>query len=102
MNFPLTQNVCIGLDVYRHQRNLNICVVGGSGAGKSRSLAKPGLMQANCSYIVCDPAGELLRDCAPLLLKRGYDIKVFNLSDRRRSDCYNPFDYSKLFSSPVG
>ena len=93
MNFPLTQNVCIGLDVYRHQRNLNICVVGGSGAGKSRSLAKPGLMQANCSYIVCDPAGELLRDCAPLLLKRGYDVKVFNLSDRRRSDCYNPFDY---------
>lgn len=93
MNFPLTQNVCIGLDVYRHKRNLNICAVGGAGAGKSRSLAKPGLMQANCSYIVCDPAGELLRDCAPLLLRRGYDIKVFNLSDRRRSDCYNPFDY---------
>ncbi len=93
MNFPLTQNVCIGLDVYRHKRNLNICAVGGAGAGKSRSLAKPGLMQANCSYIVCDPAGELLRDCAPLLLRRGYDVKVFNLSDRRRSDCYNPFDY---------
>ena len=93
MNFPLTQDVCIGLDVYRHKRNLNICAVGGAGAGKSRSLAKPGLMQANCSYIVCDPAGELLRDCAPLLLKRGYDVKVFNLSDRRRSDCYTPFDY---------
>ncbi|MGO5029023.1 VirD4-like conjugal transfer protein, CD1115 family [Candidatus Agathobaculum pullicola] len=93
MNFPLTQNVCIGLDVYRHKRNLNICAVGGAGAGKSRSLAKPGLMQANCSFLTCDPAGELLRDCAPLLLKRGYDIKVFNLSDRRRSDCYNPFDY---------
>ena len=93
MNFPLTQNVCIGLDVYRHMRNLNICAVGGAGAGKSRSLAKPGLMQANCSFLACDPAGELLRDCAPLLLKRGYDIKVFNLSDRRRSDCYNPFDY---------
>ena len=93
MNFPLTQNVCIGLDVYRHRRNLNICVVGGAGAGKSRSLAKPGLIQANCSFLACDPAGELLRDCAPLLLKRGYDVKVFNLSDRRRSDCYNPFSY---------
>ena len=93
MNFPLTQNVCIGLDVYRHRRNLNICVVGGAGAGKSRSLAKPGLIQANCSFLACDPAGELLRDCAPLLLKRGYDVKVFNISDRRRSDCYNPFSY---------
>ena len=93
MNFPLTRNVCIGLDVFRHNRNLNICVVGGSGSMKTRSVAEPGLMQANCSFLACDPAGELLRDCAPLLLKRGYDVKVFNLSDRRRSDCYNPFDY---------
>lgn len=93
MNFPLTQNVCIGLDMRRHMRNLNVFLVGGSGAGKSRFFCKPGIMQANCSYLVCDPKGELLRDCAPLLLKRGYDVKVFNLSDRRRSDCYNPFRY---------
>lgn len=93
MNFPLTQDVCIGLDMQRHRRNLNVMVVGGSGAGKSRFFCKPGLMQANCSYLVCDPKGELLRDCAPLLIQRGYDIKVFNLSERRRSDCYNPFCY---------
>lgn len=92
-NIPLTQNVCIGLDVRRHLRNLNILVIGGSGAGKSRSFVKPGIMEGNCSFLVCDPAGELLRDCTPLLLDMGYDVKVFNLSDRARSNCYNPFRY---------
>ena len=94
-NIPLTQNVCIGLDVRRHMRNLNVFLVGGSGAGKSRFFCKPGIMQANCSYLICDPKGELLRDCAPLLLKRGYDVKVFNLKpgERRRTNAYNPFQY---------
>lgn len=94
-NIPLTQNVCIGLDVRRHLHNLNVMLVGGSGAGKSRYFCKPGIMQANCSYLVCDPKGELLRDCAPLLLAKGYDVKVFNLKpgERRRTNTYNPFLY---------
>lgn len=94
-NIPLTQNACIGLDMRRHMRNLNVFLVGGSGAGKSRFFCKPGIMQANCSYLICDPKGELLRDCAPLLFKRGYDVKVFNLKpgERRRTNTYNPFRY---------
>ena len=65
----------IGLDVFRHQRNLNMMVIGGSGTGKSRSVSKPEILQANCSYIILSPKGELLRDCAEFLLHEGYDIK---------------------------
>ena len=82
-NIPLTMHTRIGLDVFRHQRNLNMMVIGGSGTGKSRSVSKPEILQANCSYIICDPKGELLRDCAEFLLHEGYDIKVFNLKERR-------------------
>lgn len=94
-NIPITQNVCLGLDMRRHMRNLNVLLIGGSGAGKSRFFCKPGIMQANCSYLICDPKGELLRDCAPLLFQRGYDVKVFNLKpgERRRTNAYNPFQY---------
>lgn len=68
-NIPLTMHTRIGLDVFRHQRNLNMMVIGGSGTGKSRSVSKPEILQANCSYIICDPKGELLRDCAEFLLR---------------------------------
>lgn len=94
-NIPITRNICLGLDMRRHMRNLNVLLIGGSGAGKSRFFCKPGIMQANCSYLICDPKGELLRDCAPLLFQRGYDVKVFNLKpgERRRTNAYNPFQY---------
>ena len=94
-NIPITQNICLGLDMRRYMRNLNVLLIGGSGAGKSRFFCKPGIMQANCSYLICDPKGELLRDCAPLLFQRGYDVKVFNLKpgERRRTNAYNPFQY---------
>lgn len=94
-NIPLTMNTRIGLDVFRHQRNLNMMVIGGSGTGKSRSVSKPEIAQANCSYIICDPKGELLRDCAEFLFHEGYDIKVFNLKEgyRRCGNMYNPFHY---------
>lgn len=94
-NIPLTMHTRIGLDVFRHQRNLNMMVIGGSGTGKSRSVSKPEIAQANCSYIICDPKGELLRDCAEFLLHEGYDIKVFNLKEghRRCGNMYNPFHY---------
>ncbi|MEE0970578.1 MAG: type IV secretory system conjugative DNA transfer family protein, partial [Clostridia bacterium] len=72
---------------------LNVLVVGGSGAGKTRFYAKPNIMQCNTSFIVADPKGEMLRSVAPLLLEKGYDVKVFNLITPSNSDGYNPFTY---------
>jgi len=57
-NKILTQNVSIGLDGRKHRRNLNVLVIGGSGAGKTRFYCKPNLMQANTSFVVLDPNGE--------------------------------------------
>ena len=92
-NKILTQNVSVGLDGRKHRRNLNTLVCGGSGAGKTRFFAKPNLCQANSSYVVLDPKGELLRDTGNLLLTKGYDIKVLDLINMEKSHCYNPFVY---------
>lgn len=92
-NAILTQNIQIGLDGRKHKRNLNILVVGGSGAGKTRYFVKPNIMQCNCSYIIADPKGELLRATGGMLEKQGYEVKVLNLVDMARSDCYNPLAY---------
>ena len=89
----LTKHVSIGLDGYRHRRNLNILVVGGSGSGKTRFFCKPGIMSVNCSYLIVDPKGEMLRSTGYLLEEEGYDIKVFDLIHPRQSDGYNPFTY---------
>ena len=56
-NLILTQHVSLGLDSRRHQRNLNVMICGGSGAGKTRFYAKPNLLQANTSFVVLDPKG---------------------------------------------
>ena len=92
-NLILTQNVRIGLDGRKHRRNLNVLVVGGSGAGKTRFYAKPNVMQANTSYVVLDPKGEILRDTGYLLEQQGYDIKVLDLINTSRSHGFNPFVY---------
>ena len=92
-NKILTQNVSVGLDGRKHRRNLNTLVCGGSGAGKTRFFAKPNLCQANSSYVVLDPKGELLRDTGNLLSAKGYDIKVLDLINMEKSHCYNPFVY---------
>ena len=92
-NTVLTQHVSMSLDGRKHRRNLLQIVVGGSGSGKTRFFAKPNLMEANCSYVVCDPKGEMLRSIAPLLLEKGYVVKVFDLIDTKRSNCFNPFAY---------
>ena len=92
-NIIFTQNVQMGMDSRRHRRNLTVLVVGGSGAGKTRFFAKPNVMQANTSYLITDPKGELARAVAPLLLSQGYDVQIFDLIDTRRSDLYNPFCY---------
>ena len=92
-NKLLTQNVAIGLDGRKHRRNLNVLVCGGSGAGKTRFFAKPNIMNANTSFVVLDPKGELLRDTGNLLKEQGYDIKVLDLINMEKSHCYNPFVY---------
>ncbi len=92
-NAILTQNIQIGLDGRKHRRNLNILVVGGSGSGKTRFFVKPNVMQCNCSYIIADPKGELLRATGGMLEQEGYEVKVLNLVDMERSDGYNPLAY---------
>ena len=92
-NIILTENVQLGMDSRKHRRNLNILVVGGSGAGKTRFFAKPNVMQCSASYLITDPKGELARAVVPLLISEGYDVRIFDLIDTRRSDCYNPFRY---------
>lgn len=92
-NKVLTQNTAIGLDGRKHRRNLNVLVCGGSGSGKTRFYAKPNIMQANTSFVVLDPKGEILRDTGNLLKAKGYEIKVIDLINMDKSDCYNPFVY---------
>ena len=94
-NTLLTQNLRMGLNGKKHRRNLLQIVIGGSGAGKTRFFCKPNLMQANCSFLVTDPKGEMLRAVAPLLIQKGYVIKVFDLIDPAHSYSFNPFPYIK-------
>ena len=92
-NKLLTQHVRMGLDIHKHRRNLNTVVIGGSGAGKTRFYAKPNLCQANTSFVILDPKGELLRDTGHLLEKKGYEVRVLDLLNMEKSFCYNPFVY---------
>lgn len=92
-NKLLTQNVRIGLDGTKHRRNLNVLVIGGSGAGKTRFYCKPNLMQANTSFVVLDPKGEQVRAVGNLLREKGYEVKVLDLINMEKSHCYNPFVY---------
>lgn len=93
LSFPLTRHVRIGMDTHKHRRNLNILTLGGSGAGKTRSLALPGIMECNCSYVITDPKGEILSAVGHLLIEQGYAVRVFNLVDFSQSDGYDPFRY---------
>ena len=92
-NKLMTQNVSIGLNAKKHRRNLNTLVCGGSGAGKTRFYCKPNLMQANTSFVILDPKGEIVRDIGKLLEAKGYEIKVLDLISMEKSHCYNPFVY---------
>lgn len=92
-NILLTQNFRISLDTHKHRRCLNILVVGGSGAGKSRGFALPNIMQCCCSMVITDPKAELLRKIGGLLEKKGYEVRVFDLINPDTSFCYNPFEY---------
>ena len=95
MNKILTKNVKLGLKGKQHKRNLNVLVVGGSGAGKTFSYCKPNIMQANSSFVCLDPKGEIVRDTGYLLEQKGYEVRVLDLINMDKSHCYNPFVYLK-------
>lgn len=92
-NVILTQHLKMSLNARQHLRNLLQIIVGGSGAGKSRNIVLPNLLEVNASYICTDPKGELLRSVGGLLLKMGYVLRVFDLIEPSHSDHYNPFRY---------
>lgn len=92
-NVILTQHLQMSMNGKLHRRNLLQIIVGGSGSGKTRFLAKPNLMLANASFICTDPKGEMLRAVGNLFLEEGYVLRVFDLIDPSKSDCYNPFRY---------
>ena len=77
----------------KYARNKNILVVGGSGSGKTRFFLKPNLMQMHSSYVVTDPKGTVLVECGKMLEKNGYDIRVLNTINFKKSMHYNPFAY---------
>lgn len=92
-NRILSQNVRMSLDTRRTKLNNNVLIIGGSGAGKTFYEVKPNLMQRNSSFIVTDPKGEILRSEGEMLKANGYNVKVINLLEMDKSDCYNPFVY---------
>ena len=94
LNKPLTRHVKLGLDAYKHKRNLNVLVIGGSGAAKTRGFVKPNILEGNgCSMVITDPKMEVLNATGSFLKSQGYDIRVLNLVNLAQSDGYNPFVY---------
>ena len=77
----------------KYARNKNILVIGGSGSGKTRFFVKPNLMQMHSSYCVTDPKGTILVECGKMLVKNGYQVKVLNTINFKKSMHYNPFAY---------
>ena len=77
----------------KYARNKNVMVVGGSGSGKTRFYVKPNLMQMHSSYVVTDPKGTIVIECGKMLERNGYDIKVLNTINFKKSMKYNPFAY---------
>ena len=93
-NLILTQHFQMGLDGHKHKRNTNVLVIGGSGAGKSRSYAIPNALNCGeCSMAVCDPKSEILRKTGTALKANGFEVRVFDLLNPDASYCYNPLAY---------
>ncbi len=90
----LSQHLALSLDAKKTRLNNNVLVVGGSGAGKTLFFVTVNLLLCEgCSFIVTDPKGENIKNCAGILKEKGYVIKVLNLVEMEKSDGYNPFRY---------
>ena len=92
-NLLLTQHFHIGIDGYKHKHNTNILIVGGSGAGKTRTYGVPNVLECACSMVITDPKAEILRKTGNLLKQKSYEVIVFDLINPAASFCYNPFVY---------
>mgnify|MGYP002511065297 CR=1 FL=1 len=92
-NVIMSMNIRMSLNPRVSKRNLNILLVGGSGAGKTRYFVKPNIMQMNCSYIITDPKGDTFKSTAKMLEDAGYEVILFNLFEKGNSACYNFFSY---------
>ena len=92
-SIPLTQHVRLGLDTHKHRRSLNVLVIGGSGAAKTRSFVLPNILTANTNYVITDPKSEVLLATGSYLKEQSYDVRVLNLVNLEQSDGYNPFRY---------
>ena len=77
----------------KYARNKNVLVIGGSGSGKTRFYVKPNLMQMHSSYCITDPKGTIVLECGKMLEDNGYEIKILNTINFKKSMKYNPFAY---------
>ena len=89
----LSQRFHRSMDDVKTWKNNNIFVIGGAGTGKSRFFIKPNILQLNASYVITDPSGEMVTSMGNVLKNHGYVIKIFNISDMRHSNQYNPLHY---------
>ena len=92
-NMIFSQDLFMSMNNAKIRRNMNVFIIGGSGAGKSFNFVGPNVLQANCSYALTDPSGGLYKEYGPFLEYYGYKIKCFNISHMERSSHYNPFNY---------
>lgn len=107
-NKIFSQYTRLSIDPRVSELNNNTLILGGSGAGKTYREVTPNLLQANSSYVITDPKGEILRRFGTYFRDIGYQVKVINLVDMKQSDCYNPFlyirkdeDVSKLITNLI-
>lgn len=92
-NIIIADKLKLSLNTWQHNLNLNVFIIGDSGSGKTRYVAKPNIMQLNTSYVITDPKGEILADTGKMLLEAGYKVRVFNTIQMKHSNNYNPFHY---------
>lgn len=92
-NMIFSEDLYMSMDNKKTRRNSNVCVIGGSGSGKSYNFVGPNIMQINCSYAVTDPSGGLFKEYGAFLEHNGYNVKCFNLAHMERGSTYNPFNY---------
>ena len=92
-NIIIADDLKLSLNTWQHNLNLNMFIIGDSGSGKTRYVAKPNICQLNTSYVVTDPKGEILADTGKMLIEAGYKVRVFNTIQMKHSNNYNPFHY---------
>lgn len=92
-NMIMSDTFCRPINSRELIGNNNVLIVGGAGTGKSRFEIKPNLLQMNASYVITDPSGEMIYSLGKVLRDNGYKIRIFNISDMKHSNCYNPIKY---------